>query len=433
MTIKNKILSITAYCGVFPYDKLITYYGKKNRSCLFKVVSELINDKLISKNEVSIETKSPNHKVSLSTKKLKELTETNKADVQKYLTELYKTTIPNITNKKTITKLVLRSSKKTKDLLENLYPGAYTDYILTHANALRKDMSTNLRLYRTAEVMVMLDLAGVNILPYTKPNLQNKERLESSCAYRSVEVKELTGKSVTKTATQFHAMMFNKEHSYTIYSLGEYLMEWDSSRQCKASSLQKELSHNLLGSDNITYDAIVISPNPNHASKIAKGSILNSGSGANTNKNAKTYIKADSTFDNFHYVPADLNGVAQISIMNIEHYQEDFLKAMFPNDKITILPCDADILTRKGDKEVYILYGYDLNLTRISRLALYASQNKGNYEVLCFSWQKPIIESISTKITPNCTLPDEAVLDFYEIDTEYIKKPKRKEQTNDEQ
>ena len=207
--------------------------------------------------------------------------------------------------------------------------------------------------------------------------------------------------------------------------MGEYLMEWDSSRQYKASAMQKRISYDLTGSENTTIDAIIISPNFKHAEHISKGVMESQNN--NKNKKTKDYISADGTFENFHFVPANINGVAQIQIMNTPNYLTYFFSEMFPDIKMTVLSCDADILTKRDDKDIYILYGYDLNLSRIGRLALYASKNEGTYEVLCFSWQKPIIESISKRLIANCNIPDADVLDFYGIDTEYIKGIKRKD------
>ena len=285
----------------------------------------------------------------------------------------------------------IRIHRSAFPLLCHLYPGALQTYLtVTRQHRFAGGPEHVGRNHRIAESAAMCMMAGIEIRPPLIAPLTaapTQQCMEASSFYLARFLKQdLTGLNKT-IFTRVTGMLLGPTQSYALYNARQSKMKWNGMGEFKALQILRDVSYAMTGQASDSAVLFGVSPD----------SLM-----------LTDTQRFDSIYPNIHFVPLDRNGVVLLRLLCLPHAKERLQSLLFPPEMRrtdTHIDCDAQTGTR------YILSYLDGNIARLLRFKqaalFYGSQ--WNYEVLCYPWQQPFVQSYMENLAAVHVLPIEPI------------------------
>lgn len=171
---------------------------------------------------------------------------------------------------------------------------------------------------------------------------------------------------------------------YMVYIFDNINAKWSSEAELKSKKITRkairENIKNLSNEPDMYFDsAIIFGGNIEMISGLLMGK--------EANPDIKNGVKIDSTYNNYYYIPEKYADQI-LSLLKIRDLHEKLKEITFFNQKSSCL-IDCDGIT---DKNEYLLFVFDLNLTRMRRFKRNCEYYKENkYIVYGLDWQKEFL------------------------------------------
>ena len=265
----------------------------------------------------------------------------------------------------------------------------------TETNRPRSDYPRRLRLQQTSIVYAMLIKAGVCIYRDEKPLLfgngekEQHWKLELPVFYQAREIKELGAETIKINNSRTLGILFTPKCIYAVFYTGDSLMKWEYRTELKVKTmLQYHISRGILSKECITpwyhpdtpIKALMIGQNMDTALKL-----MTSRGGYQ-----KSYFCLDASFEYFHFVPAKPTGEVLLKVLCSPELRGSLKKLLVsdlqPSDSTLGLEHDA---TSDG---VPVLVAFDFDMLRITRFSTALSLQGLYGNLICFDFQKPLLE-----------------------------------------
>ncbi len=261
----------------------------------------------------------------------------------------------------------------------------------SETNHIKSEITRRLRLHRLAETNVTMFNADVELFRDKKasvftPIWTDKEILLPAF-YSSREIKELGTDSTKIRGSRAMGALLGEDSIYAVYSLGESLMKWEY----KAEMRFKMMMRNLLCQERLEhiYDFDCISGLILANTMTLAGEIL-------SQPRQSSYFLIEGGYEHFYFLTCDRRGERILTLLchpeirnNLDEILTDELHPASPT-----LAVENDALDADGNP---VLLGYTCDLPRLSRfdLALQNKQQQGT--VICFDFQKEVLEGVMSK------------------------------------
>lgn len=285
----------------------------------------------------------------------------------------------------------IRIHRSAFPLLCHLYPGALQTYLtVTRQHRFAGGPEHVGRNHRIAESAAMCMMAGIEIRPPLIAPLTaapTQQCMEASSFYLARFLKQdLTGLNKT-IFTRVTGMLLGPTQSYALYNARQSKMKWNGMGEFKALQILRDVSYAMTGQASDSAVLFGVSPD----------SLM-----------LTDTQRFDSIYPNIHFVPLDRNGVVLLRLLCLPHAKARLQSLLFPPEMRrtdTHIDCDAQTGTR------YILSYLDGNIARLLRFKqaalFYGSQ--WNYEVLCYPWQQPFVQSYMENLAAIRVMPIEQI------------------------
>ena len=289
-----------------------------------------------------------------------------------------------------------RLTRKGKNLLLENNPKRFSFYLNgnTDTNRPRSDYSRRLRLQNASVVYSMLQNSGVSIFRDEKPDLfqsakQNRESLNLPVFYHSRELKELGAETIKINNSRSMGILLAPECIYLLFYTGESLLKWEYRTELRVKAL---LNHHI---NTGTLSCRCITPayhpdTPIKALFIGKDMDTSLKLLTSTGGFQRSYFSLDSSFDYFHYVPADSSGETMIRLLCQPNLQktlrELLLSDLYPPNPEYGFEHDA------VSDGLPVLLAFDFDMLRISRYCTALSLRSLTGNLICFDFQKEALE-----------------------------------------
>lgn len=253
------------------------------------------------------------------------------------------------------------------------------------------------RNHRVAEVVAMMQGAGVEYRPWAMPQLQTDIRDVSNISevvyYTSREIKKLFDETTQFIGcTRFTGALITPNDCFSVYNARDSVMKWGHAGEDKALISIRDCvvknSHNnnvqkmILMGRSLENAMETISQSENQeADEIRK----------HRKQSFKSHTSITSIYRNVYYVPLSEFGQKILRILTIPDYHDKLLRLIYEEDEISNGK-DGFIhdAYRNG---VYVLSFLDGNVSRLQQFkrTIEAHQERGknlHYAVLCFTEQR---------------------------------------------
>ena len=285
----------------------------------------------------------------------------------------------------------IRIHRSAFSLLCHLYPGALQTYLtVTRQHRFAGGPEHVGRSHRIAESAAMCMMAGIEIRPpFLSPLCASSEwpsiSIPSFYLVRFLK-QDFTGLNKT-IFTRITGMLLGPTQSYALYNARQSKMKWNGMGEFKALQLLRDVSFANTG--RASDSAVLFGASPD--------SLMLS--------DAQRF---DSIYPNIHFVPLDRNGAALLRLLCLPHIQARLQSLLFPPNiryHGSQLECDAQI----GNQYIFsYLDGNMARLLRFKEAALFYGANR-RYEVLCYPWQQPFVQSYMENVAAVHVMPMEQI------------------------
>lgn len=289
-----------------------------------------------------------------------------------------------------------RLTRKGKNLLLEDNPKRFSFYLSgnTDTNRPRSDYSRRLRLQNASIVYSMLQNSDVTIFRDEKPDLfqsakQNRESLSLPVFYHSRELKELGAETIKINNSRSIGILLVPECIYLLFYTGESLLKWEYRTELRVKAL---LNHHI-NMGILSGRCITPSYHPDTPIKalfIGKDMGTSLKLLTSTGGFQRSYFSLDSSFDYFHYVPADSSGETMIRLLCQpdlpKTLRELLLSDLYPPNPEYGFEHDA------VSDRLPVLFAFDFDMLRISRYCTALSLRSLTGNLICFDFQKKVLE-----------------------------------------
>ena len=332
-TLVQKVLQILAVTGEFPWSSL---YLLGNPPTVQKMVSRLSQPVLF---------RNPHTEEEVRTK----LFVTNGKGREKSL-RLYKGALP---------------------LLHWLHPGAY--------DAAHRD-----RNHRVAEAVALCANAGVEVLPYDLPRLQQEEIRKVTPNYPALYLardvkKAFPGEEKKTLFTRAVGALFYPGGCYAVYNTRDAAMKWKGMGEFKALHSLTEVAR-LNGGVTHLDGALLFGKSYETAMETLEAS-----------DPRHPELRFDSIYSHVHFLPLDGFGARLLKILTLPDWQERLLDLLFEPSTRTYGRGTMEYDAQVG--AVKVLSHLDGDLARLLRFREGLWSHSGKFEVLCFPQQAEFLRS----------------------------------------
>lgn len=310
--------------------------------------------------------------------------------------------------------LKLRKSEESMAIAGSLYENSYKDYIENISRYAHGELARYQRGAAATMAGFLIHRAGIPIYPSERESLQanGKNSIITLGAYLKRELPEPTTELEIYIQSKVNMALITPNDVFAVYNVGDTTIGWNAAAEYATASMLKTIIEN---NTNLKIEkeasAIIISTNYKLPSEIFNAT--------------KRTLYIDDLYKHYHFVPNDENGIIQLKIMKQKGYIRKLFTKIFGDYKEEIYNIDADYCIRATDTygneipgkiEKYVLYGFDLNLTRIKRFLIAKQTTTQRLEIMCFDWQSKILLSIfGDEIDINVFPPKETVLQVYDL------------------
>ncbi len=302
-----------------------------------------------------------------------------------------------------------RSSSKTVRLykaalpiLEWVHPAAYQYYMDTFWNhRFPGDSAHRERNHRVSETVMLCMRAGIETRPYLLPHLQNGGRFsvipEGSSFYLARDIKKIGQAEMNKTMfTRMVGAIFSHDSCYAVYNTRAAAMKWSGMGEFKALHNLTEVGRLNAGTDQIS-SAVLFG----ESGEIALKTLLES------DKSRRLEFRFDSIYHHIYFVPMDVCGMRQLSILSVPDWKEKLLDLLFEPE---VRSFDKGFFEYDACVDgVYILSHLDGDIARLIRFREGIRDQTGRFEILCFPHQTDFLCEYLGRMVNIKTIDMEAV------------------------
>ncbi len=278
----------------------------------------------------------------------------------------------------------LRLYKGALPLLHWLHPSAYGYYIDSFWNHhFPGDSAHRNRNHRVAETVALCGDAGVNVLPYDLPRLQQLEirkvTPDEPALYLARDIKKAFPGEEKKTMfTRAVGALFFPGGCYAVYNTRDAAMKWKGMGEFKALHSLTEVARWNGGITRLT-GAVLMGKSYEAALSALEYS-----------DPRHPELRFDSIYPHIHFVPLDPFGARLLRLLTLPSWEERLLDLLFEPSTRTygqgMMECDAQV------GGVWVLSHLDGDIARLLRFREGLWSRQGKAEVVCFPQQVPFVE-----------------------------------------
>lgn len=279
----------------------------------------------------------------------------------------------------------LRLYKGALPLLHWLHPGAYEYYMENFWNHhFPGDAAHRDRNHRVAEAVALCANAGVEVLPYDLPKLQQEEIRKVTPNYPALYLardikKAFPGEEKKTLFTRAVGALFYPGGCYAVYNTREAAMKWKGMGEFKALHSLTEIAR-LNGGVSHLDGALLFGKSYETAMETLEAS-----------EPRHPELRFDSIYPHVHFLPLDDFGARLLEILTLPDWQERLLDLLFESSTRTYgrgtLEYDAQV------GAVKVLSHLDGDLARLLRFREGLWTHSGKFEVVCFPQQTGFVHS----------------------------------------
>lgn len=278
---------------------------------------------------------------------------------------------------------------------------------------------------RIAEIIMMMMEAGVNVTPDMKPSpeyegplLESEECLPyfitSLEARAAITIKEDKGKGA-----RFHGSLVSLGGMYNVYNMGSVMMEWVRPSEKTAIDFNKQYVRKMVPwgldmSEWCNNSAIILSRNMEYIIDFVKGNTTpRHGKGS-----SKNLVNINEYYDKTFYLPLSREGQIMINMMTKRKWHYYLVGMFYKNEHLVSDTVKMSIACDAMKNGCYGLVFMDGDIGRLKRFANVEikEQDKGKYKVLCYDFQKEIVEKLAPPGMEVVSYDFEKVINaFYQI------------------
>ena len=289
-----------------------------------------------------------------------------------------------------------RLTNRGKKLLLDMNPDRFLFYLSgnTDTNRPRSDIPRRLRLQQTAIVYAMMLNAGVTVFRDEKPLLfqegnHEKYQLPLPVFYQSREIKELGAEAIKINNSRTIGILFTQKCIYAVFYTGEALIKWEYRTELKVKTmLQHHITRGVLSKDHISPCYHPDTP----IKAIFLGKDMDTSLKLLTSKGGfqKSYFYLDTSFDYFHYLPVTPAGETLLRLLYSLELRAALKKLLLSDLQP---PCPDYGLEHDATTDgIPVLLGFDFDMLRLSRYHTALSLHGLTGHLICFDFQKTILE-----------------------------------------
>ena len=277
----------------------------------------------------------------------------------------------------------LRLYKVALPMLHWLHPGAYEYYMESFWNHhFPGDAAHRDRNHRVAEAVALCANAGVQVLPYDLPRLQQEEIRKVTpdfpAFYLARDIKKAFPGEEKKTLfTRAVGALFYPGGCYAVYNTRDAAMKWKGMGEFKALHSLTEIAR-LNGGVSYVDGALLFGKSYETALETLKSSDLR-----------HPELRFDSIYSHVHFLPLDGFGARLLKILTLPDWQERLLDLLFEPSTRTYgrgaMEYDAQV------DGVKVLSHLDGDLARLLRFREGLWSQSGKLEVVCFPQQAEFV------------------------------------------
>ena len=226
--------------------------------------------------------------------------------------------------------------------------------------------------------------AGIETRPYLLPHLQNGGRFsvipDGSLFYLARDIKKIGQAEMNKTMfTRMVGAIFSHGSCYAVYNTRTAAMKWSGMGEFKALHNLIEVGRLNAGTDRI--DSAVLF---GESGEIALKTLLES------DKSRRLEFRFDSIYHHIYFIPMDVCGVRQLSLLSVPDWKEKLLDLLFEPE---VRSFDKGLFEYDACVDgVYILSHLDGDLARLIRFREGIRNQTGRFEILCFPHQTHFLQ-----------------------------------------
>ena len=279
----------------------------------------------------------------------------------------------------------LRLYKGALPLLHWLHPRAYEYYMESFWNHhFPGDAAHRDRNHRVAEAVALCATAGVEVLPYDLPKLQQEEIRKVTPDFPSLYLardvkKAFPGEEKKTLFTRAVGALFYPGGCYAVYNTRDAAMKWKGMGEFKALHSLTEVAR-LNGGVSRLNGALLFGKSYETALETL-----------NSSDSRHPELRFDSVYPHIHFLPLDGFGARLLGILTLPDWQERLLDLLFEPSTRTYgrgtMEYDAQV------DEVKVLSHLDGDLARLLRFREGLWSHSGKFEVVCFPQQAEFVRS----------------------------------------
>lgn len=247
-----------------------------------------------------------------------------------------------------------------------------------------------MRLHRSAEAYLMMRNTGTEIFRDRKPLYFSGERLPPvpfPAYYGSREMKELGAESAKVKNSRAVGVLLTPERIFAVYNTGSGHIKWYGQAEERLAfvlpRLLKQVGAFPLGLEFET-SGIMLADSMSRFHQFLD----------ETDRKAAFPVD-NGQFWNMHWIPDSVEGEAVLRLLCDRSKREEFhdaLRGNFSTPPAAKQNMELDAIGNRGEP---VLFAYDLNAPRIRRFAALLQLRHGAGIVVCFDFQREIVERLS--------------------------------------
>lgn len=268
-------------------------------------------------------------------------------------------------------------------MLHWLHPGAYEYYMENFWNHhFPGDAAHRDRNHRVAEAVALFANAGVEVLPYDLPKLQQEEIRKVTPNYPALYLardikKAFPGEEKKTLFTRAVGALFYPGGCYAVYNTRDAAMKWKGMGEFKALHSLTEMAR-LNGGVSHLDGALLFGKSYETALETL-----------NSSDPHHPELRFDSIYPHIHFLPLGGFGARLLEILTLPDWQERLLDLLFEPSTRTYgrgtMEYDAQV------DGVKVLSHLDGDLARLLRFREGLWSHSGKFEVVCFPQQAEFV------------------------------------------
>lgn len=279
----------------------------------------------------------------------------------------------------------MRLKQKGRDVIKERYPALYNHYVIMTDDGVVRTGKANQtyiwRAHRLAEMMLLLQKAGVYFLDKHKPPIDNESMDDavllpenSGFFYTSKEMKGVDEIARYKVSfTRILGMIVTSSNQYALYNTNEGLIKWNNQGENKAQKMMDDLINKSFIYDERVYvdSAILFARDMSVAYKV-----LTSKRGKKDFRGFE-FLSFDNTFPNMYFLTLDDYGVFQIQMLMLDNWKYKLNSILFSEKERESKSANFDSDAIDTENKIIKVEFISGNIGKIKRAAMAYNFNRG--------------------------------------------------------